>query len=144
MYDTIVVPTDGSENARRAADHAVDIAARTGATVHALSVVDATRLGPFTPTDIDVSEIRSSLRREAEEATEGVVERCRAASVDCIAAVRVGVPHEAIREYSDEVDADLVVVGTHGRTGLPRAVLGSVAERVVRASDAPVLTVGPD
>jgi nucleotide-binding universal stress UspA family protein len=144
MYDTIVVPTDGSENARRAADHAVGLAAASGATVHALSVVDATRLGPFTPTDVEISEIRSSLRREAEEATEVVVERCHDAGVDCVAAVRVGVPHQTIREYSEEVGADLVVVGTHGRTGLPRAMLGSVTERVVRTSDVPVLTVGPD
>jgi nucleotide-binding universal stress UspA family protein len=144
MYETIVVPTDGSENALRAADHAIDVAAHTGATVHALSVVDATRLGPFTPVDIEVSEVKSSLRSQAEEATEAVVERCRSAGVDCVAAIRIGVPNESILDYSDEVGADLLVVGTHGRTGLPRAVLGSVAERVVRTSDVPVMTVGPD
>ena len=144
MYETIVVPTDGSENARRAADHAVDIASKTGATVHAISVVDATRLGPFTPTDVEISDIRSSLRGEAERATEAVVERCRNASIDCVTAVRVGVPHETIVDYADEVAADLLVVGTHGRTGVPRALLGSVTERVVRTSDVPVLTVGPD
>lgn len=144
VYETIVLPTDGSESADLAVDHAVDIAARTGATVHALSVVDATRLGLFTPTDVEVSELRSSLRRTAVVATEAVVERCRDASVDAVTAVRVGVPHEVIVTYADEVEADVVVMGTHGRTGVPRAVLGSVTERVVRTSDVPVLTVGTD
>jgi nucleotide-binding universal stress UspA family protein len=144
MHDAIVVPTDGSDSARRAVDHAVDLAARSGATVHAVSVVDATKLGPFTPSDVAVSEIRSSLRSAAVDATESVARRCREAGVECVTAVRVGVPHETIVAYADEVGADLVAMGTHGRTGLPRAMLGSVTERVVRTSDVPVLTVGPD
>ena len=143
MDDAIVVPTDGSDSARRAVDHAVDLAARSGATVHAVSVVDATKLGPFTPSDVALSEIRSSLQSAATEATEAVARRCGEAGVVCVTAVRVGIPHEAIVAYADDGEASLVVMGTHGRTGLPRAILGSVTERVIRTSDVPVLTVGP-
>ena len=59
-------------------------------------------------------------------------------------AVRRGDPHETIIEYADDVDADVIVMGTHGRTGLDRRVLGSVTERTVRLSDVPVLTVRAD
>jgi nucleotide-binding universal stress UspA family protein len=55
--------------------------------------------------------------------------------------VAQGTPHQAILDYIGEHDIDLVVMGTHGRTGLDRYLLGSITEKVVRLSDAPVLTV---
>ena len=144
MYETILVPTDGSDNGLRAADYAVELATETGATIHALSVVDATTLEPFTATETRVEELRSSLRRHAEEAAESVATRARDAGVDVVTEVRVGIPHETITEYADEAGADVVVMGTHGRTGITRAILGSVTERVVGGGGVPVLTVSPD
>jgi nucleotide-binding universal stress UspA family protein len=61
--------------------------------------------------------------------------------VDIETVLRQGAPHTTILEYADEADVDLIVMGTHGRSGIHRYLLGSVTERVVRTADAPVLTV---
>jgi nucleotide-binding universal stress UspA family protein len=116
---TVLLATDGSDGAERAADHAIAVAAATGARLHALTVGDDG--GP----------------------AEGAAARAREAGVDATAAVRSGRPHEAIREYAEGHGADLVVVGTHGRSGVERVLLGSVAERVLRTATRPVLVVGP-
>jgi nucleotide-binding universal stress UspA family protein len=64
--------------------------------------------------------------------------------IDVVTAVATGTPHTEILEYADEHDVDLVVMGTHGRTGVERHLLGSVTEKVVRMADAPVVTVRAD
>lgn len=144
-YESVVVAVDGSPCARVAAERAVELAAEYDATLHVVYVVDATDLGLLTPTEIDVSEVRASLRAEGEDAVDAAVRTAAAAGVEATAAVRVGVPHESILAYAAEVGADLVVVGTHGRSGVERYLLGSVAARVVRTADVPVLTVqAPD
>jgi nucleotide-binding universal stress UspA family protein len=138
MYETILVPTDGSAPATAAADHAVALAQALGATVHALYVADL-RMTPVSTADDETA------RRLVEESdaspTAPVVERAEDAGVTAVDAVRVGVPHEVILEYVAEHDVDLVVMGTHGRSGVERALLGSVADRVVRTADVPVVTV---
>ncbi|MFB6151074.1 MAG: universal stress protein [Haloarculaceae archaeon] len=140
MYGTILVPTDGSDGSMVALDEAVDLAAAFDATVHSLYVVDTTVTQPNTGY-IDVAE---SFERIGRETTEAAVERAEEGGVEAVAAVRTGTPHRAILSYADETDADLVVMGTHGRTGLERYLLGSVTEKVVRTADVPVLTVrGP-
>jgi len=138
MYDTIVVPTDGSEPAGAAVDHAIDLAAASGATLHALSVVDSSA---YAALDVSSEQVLDSLETHAGEATEIVAETAADAGVEPVTEVSVGSPHEQITDYAEAVDADLIVMGTHGRTGLDRFLLGSVTERVVRAAPAPVLTV---
>jgi nucleotide-binding universal stress UspA family protein len=140
-YDTILVAVDGSACATAAAEHALELAAEYDAALHVVYVIDATDLGLTTPSEIDVEQVKASLRTRGEEATDAVVQAAADAGVDAVAEVRVGIPHEAIREYAAEIGADLLAVGTHGRTGVERYLLGSVAERVVRTADVPVLTV---
>jgi nucleotide-binding universal stress UspA family protein len=140
-YETIVLATDGSDCARAAGEHALELAATYDATLHALYVVDATDLGLTTPSEVDVEEIRDSLRAAGQRAVDAVAETATDAGIDGVGEVRVGIPHEEILAYADEVDAGLLVLGTHGRVGLRRYLLGSVAERVVRLADSPVLTV---
>jgi nucleotide-binding universal stress UspA family protein len=139
VYDTVLVPTDGSDPARAASDRAVDLAARYDATVHALFVVDVANLGLRTPTDVDVGRLDPSLRDHGEAATAAVAASAAEAGVRSVTALRVGVPHRTILDYVDDHDVDLVVMGTHGRRGVTRLVLGSVTERVVRLSPCPVL-----
>jgi nucleotide-binding universal stress UspA family protein len=127
MYDAILVPTDGSRLADRAATHALDLAAAFDATVHAISVVPPGR------DDAD-----------ADAAVDAVADRASDRSIPVETAVLDGVPYRAILDYVQDEGVDLVVMGTHGRTGLDRYLLGSVTERVVRAAPVPVLTVGPD
>ncbi len=142
MFDTILIPTDGSPGATAAADLAIDIADQYGAIVHVLHVVDV-RMSPLTR-EMDHDEVVALLEESDEDPIAPILERVRDAGIPAHEAIRLGVPHETIREYIDERDVDLVVMGTHGRTGLERALLGSVTERVVRTADVPVLTVHPN
>ncbi|WP_276259361.1 universal stress protein [Haloglomus litoreum] len=138
MYDTILVPTDGSEAATAALDHAADLADEHDAEVHLLYVTESPAIAP-TPAAGGVLE---ALERHGEEIVDEAAERLRNRRVHT--AVARGSPHRAILDYAASNDVDLVVMGTHGRTGLSHALLGSVAERVVRLSPVPVLTVRHD
>jgi len=137
MYDRILVPTDGSDGTRGAVEHAIDLATTHDAALHTIYVVD-TNVG----TDASVPGTLGVLEQAGEAAIDEVIQQAKAAGVDTIEGVLAqGAPHQAILAYVDEHDIDLVVMGTHGRTGLDRYLLGSVTEKVVRLSDAPVLTV---
>ncbi len=139
-YDAVLVPTDGSAAAEAAVDHAVAVAEACDATVHALSVIDltATATSPELSVPPDLIEAREAA---AESATAAVAERAREAGLDVETAVRSGSPASTVLNYAETVGADLVAMGTTGRTGLSRHLLGSTTERVVRHADMPVLAV---
>jgi len=139
-YDRILVPTDGSDASANAIEHAVGIAARYDATLHALHVVDA---GPDSTPDAG-GLAADELRAGGEKSVEAVAERAEDAGVAFETVVDAGVAYRSIVEYVDENDIDLVVMGTRGRSGIHRFLLGSVAEKAVRTVDAPVMTVRPD
>jgi len=140
MYDDILLPTDGSDGIAQAASHAEAIADRFDATVHVLSVVD-TRNRFESP----ASGLSSEAWKEAEgERAEHAVQTTVAALSDGVAVetdIVEGVPKTAILDYVDDAGMDMVVMGTHGRTGLDHYLIGSVAEKVVRRSSVPVVTV---
>jgi nucleotide-binding universal stress UspA family protein len=141
MFDTIVVATDGSDSVRRAVDVAVDIAARFDAEVHAVYVVDS---GEVESTPDEVREdLRDALDDHGESALEQVTDAAaeRDPDLDVTVEVREGRPASEISGYAREVDADVVAMGTRGRHGENRFLIGSVAERVVRTCPIPVLTV---
>lgn len=163
MYDSILFPTDGSEAAAEALDHAVDHARQYDATLHVLFVADED-FGPSGLVQGDHEGVEQSDMvgedhdgqssgmthegsdrvSELAEHGESVVDEVAAAAGDDVAvetAVLQGRPYERILDHCEDVDADLVVMGTHGRTGVDRYLLGSVTEKVVRTADAPVLTV---
>ncbi|MFB6092303.1 MAG: universal stress protein [Haloquadratum sp.] len=136
MFETIVIATDGSESVRRAVDVALDLAERFEAEVHCLYVVD----------EGDVASSPERLRDEMEAALvergeEAIDEVRESADRDVTAAIEEGHPPSVIDEYAREVDADMVAMGTRGRHGENRFLIGSVAERVVRTCPVPVLTV---
>jgi nucleotide-binding universal stress UspA family protein len=141
MYDRILVPTDGSPAAERAVGHAIELATTFDATVHTLYVVD---VALYSSLEAGVDAVIEALEREGEAAVGEVESRCEAAGVDTETAVLVGTVHRAIQEYVQDHDVDLVVMGTHGRQGVERFLLGSVAERTVRTSSVPVLTIRAD
>jgi len=132
-YRDVVLPTDGSDAAAPAERWGVDLASQFDATVRALSVVPRGR--------VRSSETEAAYEEAARKALDRVSERGAAAGVAVQTTLEHGVPHRSILEYCDDTDADLVVLGTHGRTGVERFVLGSVAEKVVRLSETPVLVV---
>ncbi len=137
MYGKILIPTDGSKGAEVAVDHALEIAGKFDAEIHVLYVVDL-RVNR-------VSEIFSDMIGEFEEvgenATAAIKERIEEADLDAVTEVTRGVPSRSIKEYAEENGIDLIVMGTHGNTGLDRLLLGSTTEKVLRTSEVPVMTV---
>ncbi|QDX39420.1 universal stress protein [Salarchaeum sp. JOR-1] len=144
MYDRILVATDGSEPAQAAVRHAVGLAAATDATLAALYVVD-TETSWLT---VSKADVKQTLRRVGERAGENVLADVAARASDgrvpVETALREGVPDEEILVCADEIGADIVVLGTHGRNGVSRRLLGSTTERVARDANTPVLTVHTD
>lgn len=137
MYERILVPTDGSTGTAHVVLQALDLAKRYDATVYALHVKDA----DVTTLLTDVGSDLEMLKKRAEDAV-GMVERMgEGYGVDVETEIREGDPAETILAYADEIGADAIVAGTHGRSGVKRRLLGSVAERVVRHAACPVMTV---
>ena len=140
MYDRIVVPTDGSPSSQPAIDHAVELAAVHDATIHAVYVINLASFSGV-PTEGTWEGVSTALEQEGNEALVAVEKAAEKRGV-AVEQVRLeGRPSRRIVEYADENDCDLIVMGTHGRGGLDRLLLGSVAERVVRAATVPVMTV---
>lgn len=131
----ILVPLDGSPLAESALADAVDIAVRHGATLVLLRAAYATALPAVDPVDSQVTVVR-----EAETYLADVAARARAAGVtDVETSVWYAAATDAIIEAARMRDVDLIVMSTHGRTGLNRLMLGSVAESVLRATSTPIL-----
>ena len=140
LYDRILVPTDGSEGVERAVSHAVDLAAAHGATIHAVYVVNTAGFTGL-PMESSWEGVEEMLREDAENALELVRTLADQRGVTVETHVLEGPPQREIVRYAEEEGCDLVVMGTHGRGGIDRLLLGSVAEKVVRASNVPVMTV---
>mgnify|MGYP000324187199 FL=1 len=139
MYDTILLPTDGSAGIERVVEHAGELARVHDATIRALYVVDATTFTGL-PMETSWDGVRQVLESESETALEGV-ERLAPEDVAVETETVEGTPSTEIVRYTREQPVDVVVMGTHGRGGIDRLLLGSVAERVVRKSAVPVVTV---
>lgn len=144
MYDDILVPTDGSETARAAIEQAVDLADQYDATVHALYVVDVDAVNYSLGTE-QVDRIKqgnleemTEVKADADTATGEVADVAEAHGVPVEEHVTAGDPADEIQAFADG-STDLVVMGSHGRTGISRVVLGSVTETVLRNTRRPVL-----
>lgn len=141
----ILLPTDFSNYSHVAVGYACALAEKFGAELHLLHVVqDVIALVPepglaFPVTGIDPLEMQAA----AEEGLTRVIEPENTAGLNVVRAVRQGPPFLEIIRYARENDIGLIVMGTHGRSGLAHALMGSVAEKVVRKSPCPVLTVHP-
>lgn len=140
---TIVVPVDFGGLSMKALRYASELGAAEGATVHVLHVVDqlAARFLDL-PDYTQLGQLQTSLERSAKEQIDRLVAgetELHRATVGAVLTSRS--PAEAIVSYARDVHADLIVMGTHGRNAVGRLLLGSVAERVVRAAPCPVLTM---
>ena len=139
MYDSILVPTDGSDTAESAADHALALADAFDARLHALSAVDIDdEAGAFDAGGVD-DEFLAELEADAETAVDSIAGLAGDRPVET--AVLRGDPAAAITEYVAERDVDLAVMGTHGRTGISRVLTGSTSAQMVREGSVPVVTV---
>lgn len=138
MYDRILVATDGSENARRATRHALDLARQYGAELHAVYVIE-TRTG-YDNAIVDPEVVRQNLREEGEEALVRV-ESQSDTDISVLTSIRQGSPPEELLEYIETRDIDLVVMGAKGRSAFKTILLGSTTEALLRADVVPVLVV---
>jgi universal stress protein A len=135
----IVVPTDFSTQSLKALDYAIDFArSQNGAEIVIVHVVEPIRHTRFIP---DVSVLLEQQRAEAAHKIAALEKRTRQRHGKCRTEVHFGIPYEAIAEAAEKLKADLIIIATHGHTGLAHLFLGSVAERVVRIAKCPVLTV---
>jgi nucleotide-binding universal stress UspA family protein len=142
MYDSILIPTDGSAESAEAAKAGLDLAEELDAEVHAVSVVDAELVASTTYTS-GAAKNEERMHEEAEENAAEVAEGARERGLEAVEVVETGIPAEKIVEYADE-EVDAIVIGTHGRSGMRRVLLGSVTDKVVRTSSVPVVTVRPE
>jgi nucleotide-binding universal stress UspA family protein len=140
LYDRVLVPTDGSVGVDRAVAHAVDLAVAHGAEIHAVYVVNTVGLVGL-PMDASLEGLDEMLRSDADHALERVREAAEGADVAVTTHVIEGSPSTEIVRFAEREGCDLIVMGTHGRGGIDRLLLGSVTEKVVRASNVPVLTL---
>ncbi|WP_254278872.1 universal stress protein [Haloarcula marina] len=140
MYHRILVPTDGSESMRGVVAHAIELATVHGAEIHGLYVVDTGRYATL-PVETTWDGVTEMLREEGEQSLESIERMAAGADISVETAIVEGGPSNEIVEYAREHDCDTIVMGTHGRGGIDRLLLGSVAERVVRTSPVPVVTM---
>ncbi|WP_396612907.1 universal stress protein [Haloferax sp. S1W] len=138
MYDEILLPVDGSPASEQAIPHVFGFAEMYESRVHVLFVADTEHDGVG---GIVGGEVLATLEQEGQKLVDGIVERARNRDIDAVGTVEKGSPHKAILDYIADNDIDVVMMATHGRTGIERVLLGSVTERVVRTSPVPVLTV---
>ncbi len=143
---TILLPTDGSECSGKAMAYALSFAKQYGARVVAVHVIDRrwedqTRV-TFAELGQDLTQkIRKGYEEEAGRILNDAAEVARKAGVPVETRTLTGIPFEEIVRAGEELAADLIIMGTHGRTGMSHLLLGSVAEKVVRKAPCPVLTV---
>jgi len=139
----ILVPTDLSAGAEEALDYACELATHFGSTVHLLNVISIPALGVPELGVAMASTVIDSIVRDNEQAMTALAQKmCVKANLGQVL-LRTGDARDVIINTARELGIDLIVMGTHGRRGVSRALLGSVTETVVRAAPCPVLTVRP-
>jgi nucleotide-binding universal stress UspA family protein len=139
MYDDILIPYDGSDEAEMAARHGIELAAELGSTVHGLYVIDL----PGVPRALSLRDDEEQLRQEYEDYGEKVLEAlCGIAGeygVDCESAMRSGSVSDRIVAFADEEGMDAIVMGSAYR-GKIGTLLGGTTDKVVRTATVPVIT----
>lgn len=136
MYEEILFPTDGSDAADAAFEHAVSLTNAYDARLHVFYVVDMTYSG----VGASGSNTVATLRETGESVLEEYEARAEAEGIDFITRLAEGDPYREILAYSDD-GIDAIVMGTRGRSGIDKYLLGSVTEKVVRTAEPPVFTV---
>lgn len=138
--------TDFSDYSKEALDYAVYLAKTVGADLYLLHVYEIHLLmlsGETLNIRPDVYQWVRDLKEDASKSLEAQSDKVRRLGIQVHPILREGHPFREILNVAGEISADLIVLGTHGRTGLPHVLLGSVAERVVRKASCPVFTVRP-
>jgi len=141
---TILVPTDLGEGADAALEYACDLARPFGARIHLVSAITIPALGVPELGVAMTGSVVDGMMADTLQGLEALVARYTPCGEMMKPILKSGDPVDIINETAREVGADLIVMTTHGRTGVARWLLGSVAEQVVRSATVPVLTIHVD
>lgn len=138
---SILVPVDFSETSNHALDYAIDLASQLGARVTVMHAYELPIYGFPDGALVAGAEAATRISGVAQAALDEAVAKRQGRGVPLTSELRMGPPAEEVHSTAAELHADLIVVGTHGRKGLARALLGSVAESVIRTATRPVVAV---
>jgi nucleotide-binding universal stress UspA family protein len=139
IYSNILIPVDGSPHSENAAQKGIELAKQLSSTVTLLCVIDVGSITSTIEGSIMSPEIYSKYEKQAAEVVHGISQKYPYDKLNKLAIE--GIPFEAINDMAKKIKADLIIMGTHGRTGLGHLFVGSVAERVIRHSEIPVIVV---
>ncbi len=147
MMKKILIATDGSDTSKTAVLVGIDMARRAGGSIIAIYVVDVSRISHL-PGYAMIPGIKEKIiglmEEEGKQATGFAEDRAREANVPCHKIISQGSPSQELLRLSRDLEADLLILGSRGRTGVERYILGSVAEKVVLQSEVPVLLIKED
>jgi len=136
---TILCPVDFSDASRKAVQYAKEFASSMGSVVHLLNVVEPR------PMAVDITlnyvPLEEDLEQAAEEDLQVILQEFQLAGLKVESSIEIGNPSDVILDKSKDLDVNLVIMGSHGKKGLSRLIMGSVAETVVRKANCPVLIV---
>jgi nucleotide-binding universal stress UspA family protein len=136
-FEKILLATDGSSASESASEQAIDLAAQLSACLLVVSVLSTSKSHPEAQASAASGDSRDTLTSRAQ----AIVGRARAAAVDATFLVWEGEPGDAIVAAAESEGADLIIVGSHGRSGVSRFFIGSVSDFVVRHARCPVMVV---
>ncbi len=141
----IVVPTDFSRLSLTALDYALDIAEHWGASISIVHVIDekppVLGIGSL---KLSEEEYSATIKKEAENKMENLLEEySEKRKIRMEGEILTGLDYQEISDYSEVVEADMIIIATHGRTGVLHTLLGSVAEKIIRYCKIPVLVTTP-
>jgi universal stress protein A len=141
---SILVPIDFSVHSKNALKYAIPMAVQFGAMLHLIYVVEPT----IYPADLGFGQVvlpgvEDELRQKGADELKALIEKEIGGRVEATATVRTGNPHHEILSEAEEKEVDLIVVATHGHSGVEHMLFGSTADRIVRHAHCPVLTVRP-
>ncbi|MBC7110578.1 MAG: hypothetical protein PWR13_262 [Archaeoglobi archaeon] len=137
-YSKILLPVDGSECSKKAALHAFSIARSYGGEIFAVHVID---IEEEFLTGTYYEELLQKLKERGQKILEEIERMAEEHGIKVQKIIKTGNEAEEILEAAEEVKADLIVMGSHGKSALAKFLIGSVSERVIRHSKIPVLTV---
>jgi nucleotide-binding universal stress UspA family protein len=138
MFERILIATDGSEKNQPAVRKSVEIARECGSTLYAIYVIDNTSVTSAQP-EVLMGDVYMKLKAEGEKAVERIKEMAKGVNLEAL--VLSGRPANIVTGFAAKNRVDLIVVGSQGKSGLERLILGSVAESIIRMADCMVLVV---
>jgi nucleotide-binding universal stress UspA family protein len=142
-FHKVVVPTDFSDVSLSALDYLQSVTAFQKATVYLLHIVENVPMVAFPAIELDSETAMRNAEEDARQDIERIIKERVHSLENVLPVIRRGIPYQEITQFAKTANADLIVIATHGRTGVAHAVMGSVAEKVIRHSSVPVLTVKP-